>query len=494
MKQIYRLILFLLTITFSFHLSGQELRIIGGNTINIETAPWQVRLIVKEKYYGGGVIIGDQWILTAKHCVHTFGMGAIDPDELKILAGISCLQESNNPINVIGYIVHPTADLALLKLETPIRFSTKAQKITLANAAHTPYIKAGASARATGWGYSTPDGMTIPECLQAIDLKLMRDEEVCPPYFEHGGVNPRDFIGTEGPGQLTGTSGGDSGGPLVMQINNMPVLIGIVSQGVTKNNKIITAYPRISAYYDWIIQEMNKNRMYYIQYLISNPSISPLNKEQGILTGKLGSTAFLEYNNENQSNLLGKNVQVELNIVAPYVKEEDKVARWEIISNPERNQILPVSHRKSLKVLFKEKNVISTTENTGIFMFRYSPDYNTYFLQKVKVTVNPKQMPSITIKRTEKAFEIALSENPIYPHSLKSGIKENTTKLPESGITVHYEIYNIYEYTGKVQQGKIKITPGEKNEINLTELRKGFYVINIYEGNKKIHSEKFKLD
>lgn len=76
------------------------------------------------------------------------------------------------------------------------------------------------------------------------------------------------------------TCTGDGGGPIIQQINGKWTLMGITSYG-SSNCSGITAYTRISAYYDWIF---NKNGMTTIkpttttnsiQFICGKPEVDP---------------------------------------------------------------------------------------------------------------------------------------------------------------------------------------------------------------------------
>ena len=63
-----------LTVLFLFFacifISNAQQRIIGGETIDISQAPYQVAIFNNSKQtFGGGMLLNNQWILTAKHIV-----------------------------------------------------------------------------------------------------------------------------------------------------------------------------------------------------------------------------------------------------------------------------------------------------------------------------------------------------------------------------------------------------------------------------------------
>ncbi|WP_297908549.1 trypsin-like serine protease [uncultured Parabacteroides sp.] len=62
----------LLLVICNIHILRAQQRIIGGQSIDISQAPYQVAIFT-DYGFGGGVIINNQWILTAAHVSHKHG-------------------------------------------------------------------------------------------------------------------------------------------------------------------------------------------------------------------------------------------------------------------------------------------------------------------------------------------------------------------------------------------------------------------------------------
>ncbi len=137
MKKLFSLLLML---SIVFEGLYAQTRVTGGFPINITAAPWQVILKVGNTYACGGSIIAPNFILTAKHCVN-----GVSPHSIQVDAGITCKDETNNSnvFNVSEIILHPTLDVALLRLSRDIAYNNSKQAIDYLNSTDPMYYNVG---------------------------------------------------------------------------------------------------------------------------------------------------------------------------------------------------------------------------------------------------------------------------------------------------------------------------------------------------------------
>jgi hypothetical protein len=228
-------------------------RITGGSTINITDAPWQVILKQGNNYICGGSIIAPNYILTAKHCVD-----GISASSVKVVAGITCKNEagSNNTFNVSEIILHPTLDVALLKLSTNISYNNSRRAINYLASTNSAYYSVGTATKVSGWGWLTPNGYDPSECLNGVDLHIISNQDASTALGET--VHNYEVACTGVGGVRQGACQGDSGGPLVTWSSalNEYVLIGIVSWGrpgcTGDNSTSPSVFVRTSSVASWI--------------------------------------------------------------------------------------------------------------------------------------------------------------------------------------------------------------------------------------------------
>ena len=100
-------------------------RIVGGEAANSSTWDWTVSLSIAHRWFCGGSIISDSWVITAAHCVSGFR-----PSQVIVYAG-STLVSYGTQVRVVGDIImHPNYnsttfvnDIALLRLQLPFNMS-----------------------------------------------------------------------------------------------------------------------------------------------------------------------------------------------------------------------------------------------------------------------------------------------------------------------------------------------------------------------------------
>ncbi|XP_037710890.1 trypsin alpha-like [Drosophila subpulchrella] len=223
-----------------------EERIVGGHHIPIEYVPWQVSLLGYANHFCGGSIYSDRVILTAAHCL------VVPIGNLSVRAGSSHWSKGGQVVKVLKAISHPkykkyphlTYDVAVLILESPLKFSAYVQKIALAE----KHSQAGNISFVSGWGdtrYGAKFGWPI---LQGVHVALY-DPTVCKnSYGEH--VICTDAIGRT-------ICNGDSGGPLVSLPDRK--LIGIVSKGYDCGRLNPGIYADVVFFRNWFIDTINKN-------------------------------------------------------------------------------------------------------------------------------------------------------------------------------------------------------------------------------------------
>jgi hypothetical protein len=261
MRKLFLFISILFVVSFKGY---AQQRITGGSTINITEAPWQVILKQGSSYICGGSIIAPNFILTAKHCIE-----GVSPSAIQVVAGITCKNEasSSNTFSVSAIIPHPTLDVALLQLSTNLSYNSNRQAINYLSSTNSTYYSIGDTVMVSGWGWLTPNGYDPSNCLNAVNLHIISNQDAANAL----GEPVHDYeVACTGVGSVRqGACHGDSGGPLVNWSNtlNEYVLIGIVDWGRPdcsgNNSNSPSIFVRVSNIVSWINSSI---------YPISGPS------------------------------------------------------------------------------------------------------------------------------------------------------------------------------------------------------------------------------
>ncbi|KAL5286999.1 TMPRSS11D family protein [Megaselia abdita] len=239
-------------------------RIVGGKGAAFGAFPWQV-LVRESTWLGlftknkcGGVLISNNFVVTAAHCQPGFLASLVAVfGEFDISGDLEPKRSTTK--NVKRVIVHRQYDaatfendLALLELESPIHFDSHIVPICMPtdNADFT-----GRMATVTGWGRLKYGG-GVPSVLQEVQVPII-ENSVCQEMFHTAGHNKKILNSFLCAGYANGQKDsceGDSGGPLVLQRHDGRwELAGTVSHGIKCAAPYLPGvYMRTTFYKPWL--------------------------------------------------------------------------------------------------------------------------------------------------------------------------------------------------------------------------------------------------
>jgi secreted trypsin-like serine protease len=259
---------------------GSHGRVVGGSPIKLDQAPWQVEIQnlsgISQQWFHwcGATLIAPRWVLTAGHCILTYG-GATEEVDLqrvpamrRVLAGgATAGGPAMQTYTIVRAYIAPdfrnskgakpapqTAnDLALLYLDRPVPAPPNRVIALAPGDATLPPLSRRVSV--TGWGASQPDGPQLTQ-LQKAPLDLV-PVATCPAAKLLDPVKVVCAWKAPLPGAavaraVAGTCQGDSGGPLVSGDVDDAVLIGVVSLGPARCWDGPAVFTRVAPYLLWI--------------------------------------------------------------------------------------------------------------------------------------------------------------------------------------------------------------------------------------------------
>ncbi|XP_046814479.1 transmembrane protease serine 9-like [Vespa crabro] len=245
-------------------------RIVGGENANKGEFPYQVSLqwgltSSRLQHFCGGSILNEKWILTAGHCiiaVPSFGTFVVKAGKHNIRS----IENTERTSKVKRTIVHKSYpggvapyDIALVELQTPLSFNNNISPVNLPNSGEIPT----GNVLLSGWGSISKSSIAeMPDILQKANLPLINISTCHKALNDLIGPSPLDDTNVC-TGPLTGgysACSGDSGGPLVKKSNGETKLIGIVSWGIIPcgTTGAPSVYTRVSAFKDWILENIKK--------------------------------------------------------------------------------------------------------------------------------------------------------------------------------------------------------------------------------------------
>ena len=236
-------------------------RIVGGAETEENAYPWITAITRKDgRIFCGGVLINDQWVLTAAHCFESF-----TADTISLMLGAHDVLNPKSSVMIVdaaqvivheGYNITTTDnDIALVQLATRVLkpYPTNISPICLPFGLTSDDYK-HRIATVIGWGVEDFSSDTASDVLQEVDVDVYTSEQ-CNSHFSNvtGRITSNMFCGyREGKDACRG----DSGGPFVLNKDGLNYEIGIVSWGIDcakPGNPGV--YTKLINYLSWIEQK-----------------------------------------------------------------------------------------------------------------------------------------------------------------------------------------------------------------------------------------------
>jgi secreted trypsin-like serine protease len=286
--------------------SKLQIKVVGGATVPISYAPWQVALLDLsqtgrgdwDKQFCGGSIVSQTWILTAAHCLE----GVVSLRSLRVLSGQAILNTrrlSSNLATVKNIVIHNSYnsvtnenDIALIQLTNPLSLNPGSVELIQIPSSKPLPVSTG---RISGWGYTWPnDGNSPPvpvpgqvaypselmggdvsilsdaACLSALGSEFDQTSMLC----AQGGVNNQGIV--------IDTCYGDSGGPLAVLASGTWFLVGVTSWGIGCGWTMPGVYTNVPNYKLWVESKISSKNPQVITF--SPPSSLTLAQSPFMLT------------------------------------------------------------------------------------------------------------------------------------------------------------------------------------------------------------------
>ncbi|KAJ8372711.1 hypothetical protein AAFF_G00277800 [Aldrovandia affinis] len=237
-------------------------RIIGGSVAELGQWPWQVSLHFFNSHTCGGSLISRDFVVTAAHCFPRTESSSQVARNWRVYGGI--VSQFGLPAAyrveriILNEFYNPDSndyDIALLKLQQPVDFSTSVQPVCLPTTDQN--FPPGTTCWTTGFGTTEEDADSGSTRLREVSVSII-STQVCNRNSVYQGRVTQNMLCA---GDLASggkdSCQGDSGGPLVCETNGRWFLVGVTSWGVgcgRRNSPGV--YSNVNRLLPWIYSKM----------------------------------------------------------------------------------------------------------------------------------------------------------------------------------------------------------------------------------------------
>ncbi|NXB46589.1 GRAA protein, partial [Leucopsar rothschildi] len=209
---------------------GLSADIIGGNEVKPHSRPFMAQIKGPEGHFCGGVLIKENWVLTAAHC---------KVEKSKVILGAHSLkkrEKEQQTFKIAESIPYPCYDpstkendIMLLQLRGRAKLNKAVKLISLPTSDDDP--KPGTICTAAGWGTIANNLYKPPTALMEVNITVIK-REICNNKYHYNGkpVITENMICAGAKNGGKDSCNGDSGGPLICNKK----LRGITSFGKSK--------------------------------------------------------------------------------------------------------------------------------------------------------------------------------------------------------------------------------------------------------------------
>lgn len=192
--------------------AGPSPQIVGGQESVAGTYPWMAALFVDGKYFCGGTLISEEWVVTAAHCLDGNAL------QVRVMLGAHNIKEEEEEgrlnINTMMFFTHPEYnpsllqnDIALIHLGRSVQLTSRIRPVCLPGLADKERLFENMKVLATGWGRPSDTARGISPVLREVSLQTITNIECMKQYPTVLNPNIICISGKEGKSTCKGDSG-----------------------------------------------------------------------------------------------------------------------------------------------------------------------------------------------------------------------------------------------------------------------------------------------